>query len=106
MITSGRFNAFRTASVMVMAAGALALAAGTALAQTASGRTARSAPAAPGALVEGVQMPAWVERGNETIPLTPGMALRDRDRVRTGDNARILLRMAEGSAVKLGEQGS
>lgn len=106
MITSGRLNAFRTASVMVMAAGALALAAGTALAQKASGRAARSAPVAPGALVVGVQMPAWVERGNETIPLAPGMALRARDRVRTGDNARILLRMAEGSAVKLGEQGS
>jgi len=106
MITSGRFNAFRTASVMVMAAGALALAAGTALAQTASGRAARSPLAAPEALVEGVQMPAWVERGKETIPLAPGMALRDRDRVRTGDNARVLLRMAEGSAVKLGEQGS
>ena len=106
MITSGRLNAFRTTSVMVMAAGALALAAGTALAQPASGRAARSAPTAPQALVEGVQMPAWVERGNETIPLAPGMALRDRDRVRTGDNARILLRMAEGSAVKLGEQGS
>ena len=106
MITSGRFNAFRTASVMVMAAGALALAAGTALAQTASGRAARSPLAAPEALVEGVQMPAWVERGTDKIPLAPGMALLNRDRVRTGDNARILLRMAEGSAVKLGEKGS
>ena len=50
--------------------------------------------------------PEHVERDGANIPLAPGMALRDRDRVRTGDGARILLRMAEGSAVKLGEKGS
>ena len=47
------------------------------------------AVAAPDAVVEAVQMPAWVERGGASIPLAPGMALRDRDRVRTGANARI-----------------
>jgi hypothetical protein len=61
---------------------------------------------APEAVVEAVQMPAWVERGSASIPLAPGMALRDRDRVRTGDSARVLLRMAEGSTVKLGAKGS
>jgi hypothetical protein len=51
-------------------------------------------------------MPAWVERGSETIPLAPGMALQDRDRLRTGANSKLLLKMAEGSLVKLGENGT
>jgi cell division septation protein DedD len=64
--------------------------------------------AAPGALaalavVEGVQYPAWLDRGGQTVPLTPGTPLRPKDKLRTGDNARVLLRMGEGSAVKLGE---
>jgi len=107
MITSGRFNAFCVASLTaitaVTASATLVLAAGGACAQPSARSTARGAPEA---FVEAVQMPAWVERGADKIPLAPGMALRDRDRVRTGDNARILLRMAEGSAVKLGEKGS
>lgn len=60
---------------------------------------------APGAVVEAVQMPAWVERDGATQPLAPGMTLRADDRLRTGANARLLLRLAEGSAVKLGENG-
>ncbi len=64
---------------------------------------AAPARAASGAIVEAVQMPAWVERNGENIPLAPGMALRDRDHVRTGAHSRLLLRMPEGSAVKLGE---
>ena len=106
MYTSGRFNASCTASLTAIAAvaasAALVLATGAACAQPSARSAARGAPAA---VVQAVQMPAWVERGAENIPLSPGMALRDRDRVRTGDNARILLRMAEGSAVKLGEKG-
>ena len=86
-----------------MAAAAMAASALPVLAQ----QPAPAAPrGAPEAVVEAVQMPAWVERGAERIPLAPGMALRDSDRVRTGDNARIVLRMAEGSTVKLGEKGS
>jgi hypothetical protein len=57
------------------------------------------------ATVEGVQMPAWLERDGARQPLAPGMALRTNDSVRTGENARLLLRLAEGSAVKLGENG-
>jgi hypothetical protein len=67
---------------------------------------ARAERAAPEALVEAVQMPAWVERGGVNIPLAPGMELHSQDRVRTGPDARILLRTAEGSFVKLGEKGS
>lgn len=62
--------------------------------------------AAPHAVVEAVQMPAWVERGNANIPLVPGMELRDRDRLRTGANSKLLLKLREGSSVRLGENGT
>jgi len=67
---------------------------------------ARAERAAAEAVVEAVQMPAWVERGGANIPIAPGMELRGQDRIRTGPDARILLRTAEGSSVKLGERGS
>ena len=54
-------------------------------------------------IVEGVVSPAWVERGGKREPLIIGMTLNDKDRVHTGPGSRALLRMAEGSAVKLGE---
>jgi hypothetical protein len=65
------------------------------------------APAAAQTLtVEGVVSPAWVERGGARLPLAVGMQLNDRDRVVTGSGSRALLRLAEGSAVKLGENAS
>lgn len=57
------------------------------------------------ALVEAVQMPAWLERGGSRLPLAAGVALRDGDAVVTGTQARALLRLADGSAVRLGEGG-
>ena len=59
--------------------------------------------AAANATVEAVQSPAWVERGTTRIPIAPGMQLQDRDQVRTGASAKLLLRTPDGSAVKLGE---
>jgi hypothetical protein len=59
--------------------------------------------AAPTAVVEGVQMPAWVERAGVRQPIAAGMELKESDRVVTGQNSRLLLRLAEGSQVKLGE---
>src|SRR5688572_16526839 len=56
------------------------------------------------AVVEAVQYPAWLERDGRTVPLTPGTALRARDQLRTGDNARVELKLAEGSSVKLGQK--
>jgi hypothetical protein len=56
------------------------------------------------ARVEAVQYPAWLERGGQAVPLTPGITLQAQDRVRTGDNARVQLRLSEGSTVKLGER--
>ena len=53
--------------------------------------------------VEAVQYPAWLERGGQAAPLVPGTALQASDTIRTGENARVRLRLAEGSAVKLGE---
>jgi hypothetical protein len=57
------------------------------------------------ATVDGVQMPAWVERGGSRMPLTPGMALRAGDEVHAGGGSRVVIRLAEGSIVKLGENG-
>jgi hypothetical protein len=54
-------------------------------------------------VVEAVQSPAWLERGGYAVPLTPGTMLQPSDRLRTGGNARVQLKLAEGSAVKLGE---
>jgi hypothetical protein len=61
--------------------------------------------AAQNTLVEGVQMPAWRERDGSRAPLVPGMELRAGDRILTGKDARVLLKLAEGSVVKLGENG-
>jgi hypothetical protein len=55
------------------------------------------------ARVEAVQYPAWLERGGYRVPLTPGIPLQAADKLRTGANARVQLRLGEGSAVKLGE---
>jgi hypothetical protein len=56
------------------------------------------------AMVEGMQLPAWLERGDSESALEPGMALRSGDRLITGDGARLLVRTPDGSHVKLGEQ--
>jgi len=67
---------------------------------------ASAAAAASTLTVEGVVSPAWVERGGARMPLAVGMQLNDRDRLVTGPGSRALLRMAEGSAVKLGENAA
>ena len=58
--------------------------------------------AAPAAIVEGLQMPAWVERAGRRQPLQIGATLTSGDRILTGADARVLLRLEEGSHVKLG----
>lgn len=68
------------------------------------GLLAQAAPQiAAYAVVDSVQMPAWVERKGVREPLAPGQPLRNHDRVLTGPDARVLIKLAEGSAVKLGE---
>jgi hypothetical protein len=53
--------------------------------------------------IEGVQMPAWLQRGAGRLPILPGMEVRAGDQVATGAGARLLIKLAEGSVVKLGE---
>jgi hypothetical protein len=62
--------------------------------------------AAQALVVEGVISPAWVERGGRREPLATGMTLNAGDKVHTGPGSRMLLRMAEGSAIKLGENAT
>jgi len=58
---------------------------------------------AAGGKVEALQMPAWLERNGTLSALKPGTELQSGDTVKTGPNSRLLLRMDEGSLVKLGE---
>ena len=62
--------------------------------------------AQPAALVDGVQMPAWLEREGKRTPLAPGMELRAGDAIISGGGARVLVKLGEGSVVKLGENGT
>ena len=69
------------------------------------------ANAQPAAVVEGVQMPAWVERSEggappRRLPVLPGMLLKAGDKISTGAGSRMLVKLSEGSLVKLGENGS
>ena len=58
------------------------------------------------ALIEAVQMPAWRERDGKRLPLVPGMELRAGDRIISGKDARVVMKLSEGSLVKLGENGN
>lgn len=55
-------------------------------------------------LVEAVQFPAWLERGGKSGPLVPGTIVTTSDRIFTGDGSRVLMKMSDGSSVKLGEK--
>ena len=59
--------------------------------------------AQPAAVIDGVQMPAWLERDGRRVPLVPGTELRAGDRITTGSGSRVMVKLAEGSSVKLGE---
>ncbi len=59
--------------------------------------------ALPQAVVDTVQMPAWLDRGGATRPLVPGTELQNGDKLRTGAAGRAYLRLADGSMVKLGQ---
>ena len=62
--------------------------------------------AEPDAMVQAVQMPAWLQRDAKTTPLRVGSALRNGDTLITGANARIYVQTADGSTVKLGENAT
>lgn len=58
--------------------------------------------AAPAARIQSVQVPAWLVRAGNRLPINAGMPLEAGDILRTGANARLLVQLAEGSVVKLG----
>ncbi len=55
------------------------------------------------ATIDAVQLPAWLDRGGLSVPAAPGIELEAGDTLRTGKGARLLLKLSEGSIVKLGE---
>lgn len=57
------------------------------------------------ATVDGVQMPAWIERSGVKSPLLPGMELKPGDKVIAGPDSRVVIKLSEGSLVKLGANG-
>jgi hypothetical protein len=64
------------------------------------------AHAEPDALVQAVQMPAWLQRGDTLRPLRVGLELQNGDKISTGKQARIYVQTADGSVVKLGQSAS
>lgn len=62
--------------------------------------------AAPAAIVDAVQLPATLVRNARAQPLAPGMEVRHGDQISTGAGARVYLRLAEGSVVKMGESAT
>lgn len=56
----------------------------------------------PAAVIDYVQMPAWLERQGIRKELVPGQALHNRDWVITEAGARIRLRLADESTVAVG----
>lgn len=80
------------------------LASGVAAAKDGAG--SKAAPPAVLATVELVQLSASVERGNQLVPLAPGTELKQGDRLNTGAQSRLLLRLADGSYISMGEKGS
>jgi len=67
---------------------------------------AGAATAAPQAVVDTVQMPAWLDRAGETRPLAVGTEIKNGDKLRIGAAGRAYLKLADGSTVKLGEGAS
>jgi hypothetical protein len=94
----------RSRSCVVRLASGCAVQAWLALALLAS--VALAAPqeveAAAAAKVESVQVPAWVLRNGTRLPVNAGLPLEAGDILTTGPRARLLIRLAEGSLVKLG----
>lgn len=53
--------------------------------------------------VYGAQMPAWVERAGQRIPVRAGMPLEQADVLETGVRGRMQVQLGEGSLLKVGE---
>jgi len=64
---------------------------------------AQTVLAAPAGVVETVQFPAFLDRGGLSVPISAGIELQQSDGVRTGEGGRLLIKLAEGSVLKLGQ---
>jgi hypothetical protein len=53
--------------------------------------------------VDSVLAPAWIERGLNRIPVSPGMTIHSVDRIVTGVGGKVLLKLSDASDLKLGE---
>ena len=67
---------------------------------------ATSLPAENLIKINALNYPVWVVRDRQTVPLLPGSELRDGDLLRTGKRGRVLLQLADASALKLGGSAS
>lgn len=56
--------------------------------------------------IESLVAPVFLDRGGLSVPASAGIALQVGDRLRTGAGGRLLLRLSEGSAVRLGENAA
>ncbi len=66
---------------------------------------AAKAKASPHTLaVEAVQMPAWVNRNGQRVALSPGDSVTTAEEVETAAAAGLVLRLPEGSIIRLGEK--
>lgn len=54
--------------------------------------------------VKAVRYPAWIEQGTQIVPVQPGTQLRPGDVLASGDDARVLMVMPDGSEMKLGQK--
>ncbi len=66
--------------------------------------TAADSKPATGLVVEAVQMPAWIGRDGQRQPLSPGDTVSTAQEVETAAGAGLLLKLPEGSLVRLGEK--
>jgi hypothetical protein len=55
------------------------------------------------AIVDAVQMPAWIERQGVRHALAPGTVLGNQDRLITGPDARVRIQLADGSVLGIGD---
>jgi hypothetical protein len=78
----------------------------------ATGMTATCLPALAGnsnrgagdCLVETVQMPAWINKDGQRLPLAPGDTVAAVQEVETGVVAALVLKMPDGNLIRLGEK--
>jgi hypothetical protein len=87
-----------------VAVGMVGASAATAVQAASRRAVARGADAASGLAVEAVQMPAWTGADTAREPLAPGDVVSRAQSVHTDVGAGLVLRLPEGSLIRLGEK--